>query len=183
MRQFIKENYRFLLCVLSGIFCGMIVGFALYPRVMQTPENNVQTVDHIGRINILPDTLIHCTYRFTGCEHVIDRSIDPLVHVGQTKEEFLNEYRDTEIQSFSSERVQLRCLKQGPCPQHIMLRADETGQLSIYQTKEDTLEVTNIQILSIFVAAFPSEIAEELYEGIVFSSLDEINEYLENIES
>lgn len=183
MQNFLKQNYRLILSTFLGVLLGCVLGLVMYPNLIESEDGDTTTVDHIGRVNILPDTIIQCVYRFSGCEHTIERQIDPLTYVGQTQDEFLNEYRDHEIESFSSELVQLRCLRLGPCPQHIMLRADEMGQLIVYQTSEQALEVKEIQLLPIYAASFPSEIAEELYEGIVFSSIDEINEYLENAES
>jgi len=184
MKTFMKTNYRMILCALTGMICGFAFCYALlYSKINMPSDEEVAAVDHIGRINILPETSIICAYSFSGCEHTIERSIDPLIHVGQTKEEFLNEYRDVEIEQFSSDYVKMHCLRIGPCPQHLMLRADDSGQLIIYQTTEESLDIVGIQSLPLYAAAFPSEIAEELYEGIIFPTLDQINEYLENAES
>lgn len=183
MRAFLKSNYRLLLCAIAGMIGGFALGFALQYRSTDKTEDPVTAVGHIGKINILPDTVIVCNYSFSACDHKLTRSIDALPHVGQTQEEFLLEYRDTEIESFSSSSVRLSSMIVGPCPLHIMLRADETGQLHVYQTSDESLELISIQTLPIYAASFPQEIAEELYEGIVFDSVDEINAYLENAES
>ena len=64
-----------------------------------------------------------------------------------------------------------------------MLKADDLGQLHIYQANRETLEIESIQTLSLYAASFDAETAEELYEGIVFDTADQVNGYLESAES
>ena len=183
MRAFLKSNYRFIICALVGIIGGFALGYAVFHQYSDENGDPVTAVGHIGQLNILPDTTIVCNYNFSACDHTVTKSIDSLPYVGQTREEFLLEFRDAEIESFSSSAVRINSMVVGPCPQHIMLRADDTGQLNVYQTSEESLEIVGIQALPMYAASFSQEVGEELYEGIVFDSIDEINAYLENAES
>lgn len=183
MREIFKANWKLFVSALFGLLAGAALGGTVEQRRLTPAEPETTEVDRIGLVSILPETKLHFTYQFTGCMHTLKRDADAMPYVGETREEFQEEYPDGRMNAFSSETVEVDFLRIGACPAHVMLKADDAGQLRILKANAETLEVESVQVLPLFAAAFDAETAEELYEGIAFDSADEINEYLENAES
>ena len=184
MREFLKTNQKLLICAAAGLVAGLLLGLAIPAgRAAGNGAEELSEVGRIGIVNIVPETKLHFTYQFSGCTHRVEREPDALPYVGQTQEEFQKEFPDAMIDSFSAADVQLSWVRVGACPEHVMLKADDLGQLHIYQANRETLEIESIQTLSLYAASFDAETAEELYEGIVFDTADQVNGYLESAES
>lgn len=71
----------------------------------------------------------------------------------------------------------------GYCPAHLLLRADAQGTLAVWRMQEDALEMQPVLTLAATLDAFDGETAAALSEGVLFESMDEINAYLESMES
>ena len=186
MREFIRKNQRLLLCSAISLSVGLLAGLFI-PRAQEpaAPEagERAAAVDRIGLASVLPDTVLRMEYRFTGCGHTLSRIVDNSRHIGQTGPELVEDYPGSTVLRFSAEQVELQCTCTGACPQHVTLKADESGQLHILQTDPETMETASLQTLTVYASAFDPETAEELYEGISFDSVTEIDQYLENAES
>ena len=61
--------------------------------------------------------------------------------------------------------------------------ADAEGALAVYQMQEDTLQMEAVLALPLAADAFDAETAAALAAGVPFDTMDEINAYLESMES
>ena len=185
MREFLKENQKLLACAALGLVVGVFFGLAIPTGSAQqeTPEPETAPVGRIGIVSIVPETALRFHHAFSGCAHGVDEMPSALPYVGQTREEFQTEFPDGRIDVFSASEVELFFVHIGACPQHVMLKAGDLGQLHVYQANSETLAVESLQSLPLYAEAFDAGTAEELYEGIVFDTVDQVNEYLENVES
>ena len=68
------------------------------------------------------------------------------------------------------------------CPDHMVLMPNETGVLCVFQNKYgDALAL--VEELKTEVSALPSAMQEEVRRGIGFTSLAELEQWLESAES
>ena len=100
-----------------------------------------------------------------------------------TRRELAQAYPEAAITTFTSERVRLVVSAEGYCPAHLLLMADAKGALAVYQMQEDTLQMEAVLALPLAADAFDAETAAALAAGVPFDTMDEINAYLESMES
>ena len=144
----------------------------------------MQTTGKIGTATVLPDTKMERITRFLGCGHERIDAIDPTGFIGYTKEELQSFYIDDVIETFSGEKVTILHTQQGYCPSHFILRMDENGTFSVYHTKEQYYTSELVQVLDYQAKkVWMDSEREELLKGIPFEALQEIDAYLEGLES
>ena len=179
MLHYLRENRRILICTVLALIAGLLLGYVLQPS--EAPGQSVQNqaeaapVDRIGVVSILPTTRVGHT--------VISTLENASGFTGLTKTELADRYPKAIITSFSSDLVHIVERFEGYCPEHFVLLSAEEGMLKVMRMQAETLE--NVCVLEIPDAldGLDAETAEQLQQGEAFSSLDEINRYLENLES
>ena len=72
---------------------------------------------------------------------------------------------------------------EGYCPEHLVLQTDDDGALKVMRMQAETLENLCVLEISGTFDDFDKETIQQLQQGEAFSSLDEINQYLENLDS
>ncbi len=120
---------------------------------------------------------------YTRCEHVVTRRVTaPVELYGKTLEEIQPLYPEWRITEFSPKA--LRMERQVPlfCPDHQVLMPNAGGTLCIYENKYgDALAL--VSELSVSLSALPAAAQEEVQDGLGFSTPEELEAWLENMES
>lgn len=117
---------------------------------------------------------------FSGCGHTLRHAGGE--SAGMTREELQRRFLSYEIADFSVDRAILRAQRAGYCPAHYLL-CEKNGKLLITRRSQESLENECVMELEIDLAEMRGELPDELKEGIAFDALEQINEYMENIES
>lgn len=185
MLNFLKENRRILLCTALALAAGTLLGGALsLPRMAQQQTEPAEQAGRIGEASILPATAIERQVCYLACGHLTEGPLpDADALVGMTRRELAQAYPEAAITTFTSERVRLVVSAEGYCPAHLLLMADAEGALAVYQMQEDTLQMETVLALPLAADAFDAETAAALAAGVPFDTMDEINAYLESMES
>ncbi len=111
------------------------------------------------------------------CGHTVEvESAQPII--GKTRAELEREYGADAILEFSPEKVTIAREMDLFCPEHYVLKL-ESGLLTVRKTGEDLKE----EILLTLDVSLPPDAAAECTEGLPFDSLEDINLYLEGLDS
>ena len=187
MLSFLRENRRILVCAALALAAGLLLGLALTMAPMQQEAEQKQDaaeVDRIGEPSILPETRVERDICYLGCQHRETVAVtDTSALVGMTRQELAAYWPDAVITSFTSELVRVVVSTESYCPKHLLLRADAQGNLEVCQMQTDTLAMAPVLELEVSLDGLGEEARAELQEGVLFNSLEEINHYLESMES
>lgn len=190
-----NRTFGMLVCLLL-VVSACVVGFALSRgNSRQQAEGNTgteplatvspQETQGVQNVMTSADTLsadcvveMQCTYE--KCGHVKTYGIESSEVEGFTKDQLAVQYPECEVTEFGPLGATLTCSVDGYCPDHYVLKRsgdklciyqpqDRTGELIIYKE----IEGMNASDLGI----------EELEQGILFDDIEQIESYLEEIES
>lgn len=123
------------------------------------------------------------TLTYTRCEHVVTRRVTaPVELYGKTLEEVQALYPEWKITEFSAKEVAMEQQPDIFCPDHMVLMPNGAGVLCIFENKYgDALALVNE--LETDIRSLPAAIQEELRQGVGFSTLAELEQWLESVES
>lgn len=108
------------------------------------PDAPVSPVDGSGSLVLSGSCQViqHLTYLPCGHE-LTRREALPAALVGKRRPELEAAYADWRVTSFAADEVQMSQQLAMYCPQHIVLRADESGMLCVWQnTRGDALTLS-----------------------------------------
>lgn len=149
---------------------------------MPDESDSVQTVSTDRRITALKSTKVEWKLRFNGCGHYITLKSQGDI-AGMDKEEAKAAYSDYSAELFTSAYVSLVKDSDGFCPEHyVMLSGEDGDMLEVYKRNMQTLENEHITSIDISPDRFAEDIAALQAGGLLFNSLQEINEYIESAE-
>lgn len=149
---------------------------------MPDESDSVQTVSTDRRITALKSTKVEWKLRFNGCGHYITLKSQGDI-AGMDKEEAKAAYSDYSAELFTSAYVSLVKDSDGFCPEHyVMLSGEDGDMLEVYKRNTQTLENEHITSIDISPDRFAEDIAALQADGLLFNSLQEINEYIESAE-
>ena len=123
------------------------------------------------------------TLSYTRCEHsVIRRSAAPEEILGRSLQDVQALYADWQITEFSGSLIKMEKMMQLFCPDHLVLMPDGAGMLCVFENKYgDAMALVNE--LNIAVKDLPAAAREEAETGIGFSSAEDMEMWLESVES
>ena len=99
------------------------------------------------------------------------------------KEEAKAAYSDYSAELFTSAYVSLVKDSGGCCPEHyVMLSGADGDTLEVYKRNTQTLENEHITSIDISPDRFAEDAAALQAGGMLFNTLQEINEYIESVE-
>lgn len=149
---------------------------------MPDESDSVQTVSTDRRITALKSTKVEWKLRFNGCGHYITLKSQGDI-AGMDKDEAKAAYSDYSAELFTSAYVSLVKDSDGFCPEHyVMLSGEDGDMLEVYKRNTQTLENEHITSIDISPDRFAEDIAALQAGGLLFNSLQEINEYIESAE-
>lgn len=129
------------------------------------------------------DCAITQTIRYDRCGHEITRrQIAPMEVAGKTMSEVEPLYADWTITEFAANEIKMNRSLALYCPDHVVLMPDGTGMLCVFQnTYGDALGL--VRELGTPFDSLSSAMQEEVRPGLGFSSLSELESWLESAES
>jgi hypothetical protein len=182
-RETSKKTVLTLACISVFIFMsGLGIGYLVFggSEAAELP-GDTDNVANMGPKSVLPETNVIFEYNFLECGHTITRSPTASL-TGMTEDEIRKMYPGYTILQFAKENLLMQCKIEGHCPDHYLLKLEE-GRLYVYRTDEVTLKPGQLMNLSIDVTSVDETAVEALSKGIAFSSLSDIDIYLENLDS
>lgn len=149
---------------------------------MPNESASVKTVSTDRRITALKSTKVEWKLRFDGCGHYITLKSQGDI-TGMDKEEAKAAYSDYSAELFTSAYVSLVKDSGGCCPEHyVMLSGEDGDKLEVYRRNKQTLENEHITSIDISPDRFAEDAAALQAGGMLFNTLQEINEYIESVE-
>ena len=130
----------------------------------------------MGEETVSPDARVLWRYHM-ACGHVVERE-DAQPAIGKTKAELEAAYGVDSVSSFGNAAVVLELESPLCCPDHYLLKLEE-GVLTVRKTGDDLQE----EILLTLDVTLPPDAAAECEQGLCFDSLEDINVYLEGLDS
>lgn len=123
------------------------------------------------------------TLSYTRCEHVVTRRVTvPVELIGKTLADVQALYPEWQITEFSPTEIKMAQTPDIHCPDHMVLMPNGAGFLCVFQNKYgDGLAL--VSELQTQLQALPAAIQEELKQGVGFSTLSELESWLESVES
>ncbi|NLI60747.1 MAG: hypothetical protein GX375_04870 [Clostridiales bacterium] len=102
--------------------------------------------------------------------------------VGLSRQSIELKFPEWGIYEFSTEKVTLTKEIDDYCPGHFVLKEKE-GMVVIYMPSEPGYEYTSIEETHIPINKLPPDVQEEIRGGMVIDSLEEVEYFMENLES
>ena len=123
------------------------------------------------------------TLSYTRCSHsVVRRFAAPQELYGQTLEQAQSLYPDWQMTEFGPKLVQMEQKLPLFCPDHLVLMPDGAGMLCVFENKYgDALAL--VRELGVAVKELPAAAQEEVENGIGFDTAQEMDMWLESVES
>ena len=142
------------------------------------PEQEPQTeqVAQMGEETVSPSAKVLWRYHM-ACGHVVERE-DAQPAIGKTQAELEAAYGPGSVVSFAADAVVLELESAAYCPDHYVLKLED-GALTVRKTGDDLQE----EILLNLDVTLPPDAAAECEKGLCFDSLEDINVYLEGLDS
>jgi hypothetical protein len=138
---------------------------------------SAQTVNVVG-----PNVAVTWETAYTSCGHIVSASEHSAAYIGLTREELLSRYPGCEVVELTSEKLVLRRQVSGYCPNHLILKRDDKG-LVVMKTDPVTGEQQALLHINFDLSQLDSEALEQLDTGLIFETLEQIDSYLEGIDS
>ena len=180
MKQFIHENRRMLILTALALLAGILIGFSI--AITAGVPDAAETGTILGTY-ISPDANVHSNLTFSRCEHHVQLSLDPERFTGQSQDEFLKMMPEVSLNHFTSKNVVFTKHIEGVCSAHYLMLLNSNRQITVQKFDETELEMKDAATIGIPFSMVDPILLNELEDGIVFSSMDEINRFLENAES
>ena len=120
---------------------------------------------------------VYLQVHYTKCGHTVETDVTDKEYIGMAKQDIADEFSNAELQSFSKDKAVLVVETPSICTLHFIVKYEE-GKLNIYQPQGEDAQpklYKSIEMDTIDDAA--------LEEGVVFDSLEQVESYLENLES
>lgn len=126
---------------------------------------------------------IRQTLTYTRCEHTVTRRFTaPVELYGKGLDEISALYPDWRITEFSPVLVRMEKQPELFCPDHQVLMADGAGFLCVYENKYgDSMAL--VRETEIPLQNLPAAAQEALENGLGFSTAEELEAWLESVES
>lgn len=183
-RNSLKRNT--LLLILSAAVLVTIAAVTLLLPSGSTAPGELppaQAVDSADGAKVEEGCELLQTLSYTRCEHTVTRRVTaPVELYGKTLAEVEALYPEWQITEFGSKLIKMEQQPDLYCPDHMVLMPNGAGVLCVFENKYgDALMLVNE--LSLELSALPSSVQEELKQGLGFSTAEELEQWLESVES
>ena len=120
---------------------------------------------------------------YTRCSHSITRRMTlPDELIGKTRTDAEAAYEPYRITSYASDEIRMERMLDMFCADHRVLMADASGMLCVFENRYgDALAL--VRETEIPLSSLPASYQEEILPGKAFDTLEEIEQWLESIES
>lgn len=170
---------------------AMLLGLALLLIVALTPKSTVDDSvqpevaqvrsDAQQTTNTDCQVIQHMT--FAPCGHDLTRrQTIPQELAGKNREAVSAAYDTWQITSFASAEVVMEQTLSLYCPEHVVLKPDEGGMLCIFQNRYgDALAL--VKELDLLLSELPDDVQQAVRSGKGFSTIEELEKWLEGADS
>lgn len=126
---------------------------------------------------------VHQTLTYTRCQHTVTRRVTaPVELLGKTHEEAEKLYPEWRITAFGPKRVEMEQQMDLFCPDHRVLLPGGDGLLCVFENRYgDALSL--VKELQTPLSALPEAQQQLVKRGMGFSTLEELEAWLESMES
>ncbi|MCH5286045.1 MAG: hypothetical protein J1E43_01365 [Christensenellaceae bacterium] len=170
--------------VLVGMALLLIIG--LTPRTASAPDADLPDTALVGSDTAVTlsaecQLIQHLTY--TPCGHELTRRQTlPTELAGKGRAELEAAYDLWQVTSFAAGEVTMAQALDMYCPEHVILMPDESGMLCVFENRYgDALGL--VRELNVPLSELPDDVQETLRSGKGFDSEEELDLWLESIES
>ncbi len=177
--SWLKKNTAALLMG-AAVLLLLMGGFFATQRETEQPSQQVGGAD---AVRVAEGAELMQTFTYTRCTHTVTRRVTaPVELYGKTLDEVKALYPEWQISEFSAAEVRMAQRPDLFCPDHLVLMTGPQGNLSVYRNKYgDALALE--RELSTEAASLPAAVQESLAEGVGFTTEEEMNSWLESVES
>ena len=152
-----KKEWLIAILVILLLLIGIIAGIYVYKinnlqnynmlqdkKLAEANNNNTANLTQITSFSeerISPDCNLIKKQYYKSCDHILrdEQRIDTKL-INYTKEQFLNEYKDWNVEEFNNNEIIIYKENDGYCDQHYTLK-ENSGVIGIYQINEDGKQV------------------------------------------
>jgi len=168
---------------------AMLLGLTLLMIVALAPKSTVDDAPEIAQVRSDPQLtasvdcqiIQHMTYAPCGHE-LTRRQTIPQELAGKGRETVSAAYDAWQITSFASAEVVMEQTLPLYCPEHVVLLPDEGGMLCVFQNKYgDALAL--VKELDLLLTELPDDVQQLVRQGKGFSTIEELEKWLENADS
>lgn len=136
-----------------------------------------------GKLVIKENTPVHYEYTYELCGHIYDETKKPTIEmIGLDADGLAKLLPNATSTSIDKEGVHIKLTLNQICPQHVMLKL-EGDKCVIYRNELGTENLKAQQDFSIDKDKWDSQWLQSLKEGIVFESVEELESFVEDMES
>lgn len=183
-REPLKRN-TFLLLLSAAVLLAIAAVTLLLPGASTAPGElpPAQAVDAADAVKVAEGCELLQTLTYTRCEHVVTRRVTaPVELYGKSLPEVEALYPEWRVTEFGAKLIKMEQQPDLYCPDHMVLMPNGAGALCVFENKYgDALAL--VSELDLELAALPSAVQEDLRHGMGFSSLAELEQWLESVES
>jgi len=123
------------------------------------------------------------TLRYTRCGHEVVRRVRAdKEYKGCTLQQMQQAFAEWDITSFSASEIEMSRELPLYCPEHLVVLPDGAGMLGVYENHYGDGYALRTP-LDISIAALPESVRETVHLGIGFAGEQEIESWLETLES
>ena len=168
---------------------AMLAGLALLMALAFTPGTTADDAPDTAQVRSDAQqttaegcqVIQHLTY--TPCGHDLTRrqALPPEL-VGKSRAEITAAYDPWQVTTFAASEITMEQTVSLYCPEHVVLMPDESGMLCIFQNKYgDALAL--LRETGVLMADLPDDAQDKLRAGLGFSTIEELEKWLEGAES
>lgn len=167
-------------CTMLGVM-SLLLTLALLPRVPAGESSEPVRADTQAVTRADCQIIQHLT--FTSCGHEMTRRQQiPGELAGKTREEITAAYDPWQVTTFSAGEIAMEQTVGIFCPEHVVLMPDAGGMLCIFQNRYgDALAL--VKELHVPVGELPDAVQDAVRRGKGFSTIEELEQWLEGAES
>lgn len=184
-----QNTHKLLAALMMAVALVIVAGLTLLlPRPGRVQQNqpvqeNAEQANAPREDVVAQNAILYQTLTYTRCEHEIVRRVTaPTELYGKDLPEVQGMYGEWQITEFSPAEIHMEQKPDIFCPDHLVLMPDATGLLCVFQNKYgDALAL--VSELDIHLNTLPAAVQEELMEGVGFSTEEELEQWLESVES
>lgn len=187
LMKFLRGAASHIMLAVAGLGLGFALGSYLGvdtpngPEITPPPAETADPVGQMGVVSVLPTTQVIWRYRFMSCGHTLEAPAQDIT--GYTLEDITKAYPNAQVLRMDKDLVEIELRVEEYCPDHYLLITTEEDVLGVFRTNLVTLASEQVMQLPISPLELPESVRYQLLDGLSFTSLEEINAYLEDVES
>ena len=170
-----KGRLRWLIVAALGVMLAAFIILTVSGEGARPASKNRETVED--------NCELVQTLRYARCGHEVVRRVRAdKEYKGCTLQQMQQAYAEWDITSFSPSEIQMSRSLAIYCPQHLVVLPDGAGVLGIYENAYGDGYALKTQ-LDIPLTALPDSMRETVHLGLGFSGAEEVESWLESLES